>query len=103
MSAVPPLSSGSGSPSSHRQPVALQLLLAVELDDAPGQRALDIRAPGVDGQRAPDTYGGSALVDVPVERQDRLDLFDHLPDGRRAHMSGVPVSYTHLRPHETRH
>src|SRR5674476_1109364 len=138
MSAVPPLSSGPGSPSPHREPVALQLLLAVELDDAPGERALDVRAPRVDGQRAPDAHGGATLVDVPVEREDRLDLFDHLPDGRGAHMGDVlplhrkrlpldrrrhielrverrgmqaedealgthrgPVSYTHLRAHET--
>src|SRR5450756_1821165 len=102
MSAVPPLSSGSGSPSSHRQPVALQLLLAVELDDAPGERALDVRAPRVDGQRAPDTHGGTALVDVPVEREDRLDLFDHLPDGRRAHMSGVLPLYRERLPVDLR-
>src|SRR5919205_312112 len=63
---------------------ALDLLLAVEIDDGPEEIALLVGAPGVDAKRPPDAGRSLALVDVTVERQRRLEIFDRLTDGRRA-------------------
>src|SRR3954464_2388768 len=70
---------------SAREQEALDLLLAVEVDDGPEEIALLVGAPGVDAERAPDPRGRLALVDVAVEGQRRLEIFNRLPDGGRAH------------------
>src|SRR4029078_752290 len=69
---------------SAREQEALDLLLAVEVDDGPEEIALLVGAPGVDAERAPDPGRRLAFVDVTVEGQRRLEIFDGLADGRRA-------------------
>src|ERR1044072_3222471 len=77
---------------------ALDVLLAVGGDDCPEEISLLVGAPGVDAKGAPDPVRRFAFVDVAVERQRRLEIFDGLPDGggadrlrRPAGGLGLPV------------
>src|SRR6266576_5000774 len=67
------------------QLVALDAFLGIELDDRSHEHPLLVRAARVDGQRLAELHGALALVDVPVQRQQRLMLFDRPPDGGRPH------------------
>src|SRR2546429_8179592 len=62
--------------SSVDQLVALDSLLGVELDDRPHEHSFLVCAARVDGQRLADLDRALALVDVAVERQERLVLFN---------------------------
>src|SRR5919197_1587705 len=67
-----------------RQDELLDLLLAVELDDGAEELALLVRAPRVVAERVAEPRRPAGLVDVPVQREARLELLDHLTDGGRA-------------------
>src|SRR5215211_1776645 len=69
---------------SAREQEALDFLLAVEVDDGPEEITLLVGAPGIDAERPADPGGRLALVDVAVEGQRRLEIFDGLADGGRA-------------------
>src|ERR1700745_1097968 len=70
--------------SSVDQLVALDPFLGVELDDRPHEHSFLVRAARVDGQRLPDLDRALALVDVAVQREQRLALLDRLAHGGRA-------------------
>src|ERR1044071_4485793 len=75
---------------------ALDLLLAVEVDDCPEEISLLVGAPGVDAKGAPDPGRRFAFVDVAVERQRRLEIFDGLPDGGGADRLRRPAGVLEL-------
>src|SRR3954449_11679630 len=66
----------------------LDLLLAVDVDHGTEQLSLLVRAAGVDAQRLPKPRGSARLVDVAVQRQRRLVLFDRLAYRRGSHRHG---------------
>src|ERR1700754_1898523 len=66
------------------QDEALDLLLAIHVDDRSQQLSLLVGAPRVDAQRAAQPVGAARLVDVTVQRQRRLVALDGLADRRRA-------------------
>src|SRR5437899_9137011 len=72
------------SSSSVDQLVALDSFLGVELDDRPHEHPFLVRAARVDRQRLADLDRALALVDVAVERQERLMPLDRRPDRGRA-------------------
>src|SRR3954453_2903415 len=82
-----------------RQNEALDLLLAVEVDDRSQQLPLLVGAPRVDAQRAAQPGRAARLVDVAVQRQRRLQALDRLAHRRRARGDRrVPrVGQVHLR------
>src|SRR3954464_3190208 len=67
-----------------RQNEALDLLLAVEVDDRSQQLPLLVGAPRVDAQRAAQPGRAARLVDVAMQRQRRLQALDRLAHRGRA-------------------
>src|SRR5215211_1806661 len=57
----------------------LDFVLAVEVHHRAEQLSLLIGAAGVDAERTPDAHVAPGLVDVAVQREDRLSLLDGLP------------------------
>ena len=70
--------------SSVDQLIALDSFFGVELDERPHQHAFLIGAARVDGQRLADLERALALVDVAVQREERLMFLDCFADCRRA-------------------
>src|SRR3954467_10808554 len=82
-----------------RQNEALDLLLAVEVDDRSQQLPLVVGAARVDAERAAQPGRAARLVDVAVQRQRRLQAFDRLAHRRRARGDRrvARVAQVHLR------
>src|SRR6478672_6608504 len=78
------------------QLVALDAFFGIELDDRSHEHPLLIRAARIDGQRLAELHRALALVDVPVQRQQRLMLLDRLPDGRRSNRPERPAAVEQL-------
>src|ERR1700730_11995052 len=65
--------------------VALDALPGVEVDDRGHQHPLLVGAAGVDRKDLAELHRALALVDVAVQREDRLVRVDRSPDRLRAH------------------
>src|SRR2546421_4115363 len=77
--------------SSVDQLIALDSFFGVELDERPHQHAFLIGAARVDGQRLADLERALALVDVAVQREERLMSLDCFADCRRADRAQRPA------------
>src|SRR5579884_1233170 len=69
-----------------------QHLVAAEPHDDAAQDAGVVLAPGIEAERRADLRGGTRLVNVPMERQERLILLDDRSDSRAPHRYRVRLA-----------
>src|SRR3979411_3170406 len=82
--------------SSVDQLIALDAFPGIELDDRSHEHSLLVRAAGIDRQRLAELHRTLALVDVAVQRQQRLVLLDRRSHRGRANRPKRPAAVQQL-------